>query len=334
MPAAFHPTVPDFLQGDPGRLRQILVNLIGNAIKFTTQGEVVLSVQMQNAECGMQNEKKDDDSSIQHSEFCILHFQVRDTGIGISPDKQRLIFEPFSQADSSTTRRFGGTGLGLAISSQLVSMMHGRIWLESQPGTGSTFHFTACLGVLDEVGLPPGPESVKDVAVLIVDDNRTNRRILEELLTSWGMRPASADSGPAALAELQRAANAGTPYPLVLLDFLMPDMDGLTLAEHIRQDEQLNPCALLLLSSAGNPADAGACKRLGIARCLTKPVKQKDLLDAILMTLGQTVRADRAPCGSKRGTTRKLVRAAYSSPRMASSIRRWRFGCLSCANIA
>src|SRR5262249_24528678 len=208
-----HPEVPDMLVGDPLRLRQIVVNLVGNAIKFTDDGEVLLQVQP----------KVCQDKKAQ------LHFSVRDTGIGIPVDKQQVIFEAFSQADSSTTRRYGGTGLGLAISAQLVELMGGTISLESQPGRGSTFHFTVWFD-LDQprAETPRGKWRMTNLPVLIVDDNATNRRILEEVFTSWRMRPVAVDGGVAALAELEKKSRAGQSFAVVLLDGHMPDMDGFT----------------------------------------------------------------------------------------------------------
>ena len=201
--------VPNALIGDPGRLRQILVNLIANAIKFTERGEVVVHVQIE---------------SLTREEAC-LHFSVKDTGIGIHPEKHRSIFEAFTQVDASTTRKYGGTGLGLTICSQLVEMMNRRIWLESQVGEGSTFHFTACFGRQKSPGGRPmaiKPSTLKNTTALIVDDNSTNRRIVRDILTNWGMRAAAVESGPAALAALNKAAQDGEPYVLVLLDAMMP----------------------------------------------------------------------------------------------------------------
>jgi CheY-like chemotaxis protein/HPt (histidine-containing phosphotransfer) domain-containing protein len=262
------PEVPNDLIGDPGRLRQIIVNLVGNAIKFTEQGEVVVDVVTE---------------SLTDDEVC-LHVTVMDTGLGIPPDKQHLIFQAFSQVDTSTTRRFGGTGLGLAITKQLVALMGGRTWLESTPGQGSTFHFLACFGVsrVSPPRMRPSRAALLDLPVVVVDDNRTNRRILDEVLKYWGMRPTAVESGSAALAEMQRMAAAGEPFRLVLLDAMMPEMDGFTLAERIKQIPALADCTLMMLSSAGQPTDAARCRELGIARCLLKPVKQSDLLDAIL----------------------------------------------------
>ncbi|MHC4161478.1 MAG: response regulator [Planctomycetota bacterium] len=262
-----HPDVPDALLGDPGRLRQIAVNLVGNAIKFTDGGEVVVDVRAE--EIG--------------PESATLHFRVRDTGMGIPPEKHVDVFEAFGQADSSMSRRFGGTGLGLAISARLVKLMGGRIWVDSYTGKGSTFHFTATFELLQgpAIAVPPESETLHGLPVLIVDDNRTNRLILTEMLASWKMKPKAVDGGPAALAELQRNA-----YPLVLLDAMMPGMDGLMLAEAIRSNGVEQRPRLLLLSSAGQPTDAERLRELGITRCLIKPVKQSDLLDAITSVLG------------------------------------------------
>jgi len=261
-----HPDVPDALLGDPGRLRQIVVNLVGNAIKFTDEGEVVVDVAVEGA--GPEN--------------TTLHIRVRDTGMGIPPEKHIDVFEAFGQADTSMSRRFGGTGLGLAISARLVKLMGGRIWVDSYTGKGSTFHFTAAFDLQQGPAIltPPEPETLHDLPVLIVDDNRTNRLILTEMLASWRMKPIAVDGGPAALAELQ-----ANPYPLVLLDAMMPGMDGLMLAEAIQLDGAERRPRLLLLSSAGQPADAERLHELGITRCLTKPVKQSDLLDAITSVL-------------------------------------------------
>ncbi len=264
------PDVPDGLIGDPNRLRQIIVNLAGNAIKFTEQGEVVVEV------C-----KATDEAA---PGAVRLHFSVRDTGIGIPAEMQKTIFEAFSQADTSTSRRFGGTGLGLAISSQLSRMMGGEIWLESEVGEGSTFHFTAQFG-LNVQARPKRPielKSLENLPVLIVDDNATNRRIYYEILKTWRMNPTAADSGPAALAELQRAADADEPYRLVLLDCMMPEMDGYEVAERIK--DKFEDCTVIMLSSAGHPDNVERSKQLGVARSLTKPVKQSTLLNAVQNT--------------------------------------------------
>ncbi|MBA4159766.1 MAG: response regulator, partial [Gemmatimonadetes bacterium] len=279
---------PDRLIGDPGRLRQIVVNLAGNAIKFTERGEVVATVSTEAAT----------------GEDVTLHVAIRDTGIGIPPEKQAIIFDAFSQADSSMSRRFGGSGLGLAISMELVARMGGRMWVESEPGTGSIFHFTACFTrqKREPRRLPPGADELRDLPVLVVDDNATNRRILHEMLVSWGMRPVLADSGPSALAELESAVAAGRPFALVLLDGMMPGMDGYTLAERIHEQPHTADLPLMMLSSAGRTRDAVRGEGVGIARSLTKPVKQSVLLDAILDVLeaGESeIDASREPDGER-----------------------------------
>ena len=259
------PEVPDALVGDPGRLRQIVVNLVGNAIKFTERGEVIVEVALERL----------------GGDQAVLRFTVSDTGIGIEPEKQWQIFGAFVQADASTTRRFGGTGLGLTISAQLVELMGGRIWIESEPGKGSHFHFSAPFGLQQEVSTSvPSADNLRDVRVLVVDDNATNRVILDEMLTSWEMRASSVDSAPAAVAELSRAVEAGRPYHLVITDALMPDVDGFTLARQIAADTRLAQVKVIILTSAGLPH--GRSRAANISAQLIKPVKHSDLLDAIL----------------------------------------------------
>jgi CheY-like chemotaxis protein len=261
--------VPDALVGDAGRLRQVLLNLVGNAIKFTERGEVVLRVAAEPRE-----------------EEGWLRFTVSDTGIGIPPDKQGRIFEAFTQADGSTTRHYGGTGLGLTISSQLVGLMGGRLWVESAVGRGSAFYFLARFGSRQApAGRPSALPALRDLPVLAVDDNATSRRILHDLLAHWGMRPAVADSGAAALTLLTRAAAEDRPFALALLDGRMPGMDGFAQAERIRQDPCLADTPLVLLTSAAGQGEAARCRALGAA-CLPKPVKQADLRDAIVQALG------------------------------------------------
>jgi|SRR5579863_1186754 len=272
--------VPDALVGDPGRLCQIIVNLVGNAIKFTEQGEVVVRVENVSRE----------ESALDGGHDCRLHFTVTDTGIGIPAAKQKLIFEAFTQADSSTTRQYGGTGLGLTISSKLVAMMGGRIWVESEAGKGSVFHFTACLplqsgGAAEAASRPVDTEGLQ---VLVVDDNATTRRILEEMLTHWGMKPTAVDSARAALAIMEQAASSDDPIPLVLLDAMMPEMDGFELAAQIKHRPELARAAIMMLSSAGQRGESARCHELGIATHLMKPIKQSDLLHAILTTLRST----------------------------------------------
>jgi len=265
------PDVPDSLSGDARRLRQVLINLVGNAIKFTEQGEVALRVDVEGSEEGK----------------TILHFAVSDTGIGIQEDKQKLIFEAFSQADGSTTRIYGGTGLGLAISSQLVEMMGGRIWLESELGKGSTFHFTVKFGSGEgaSADLAAGSKEIAGLKTLIVDDNATNRRILEEILTNWEMRPELVESGAEALRALGTAAESGDPFRLVLLDANMPTMDGFSVARKIRQMEGIGNVTIMMLTSADQCTDIACCKEIGIPAYLIKPIKQSELLDAIMRTL-------------------------------------------------
>ena len=282
------PDVPDTLIGDSGRLRQIIVNLAGNAIKFTEQGEILVSVQI------------DTETAPGGSGELTLHFSVSDTGIGIPEDKQRTIFEAFSQADNSTTRKYGGTGLGLAISLQLVSLMGGRIWIDSRPGQGSTFHFTARLRVQTVVAAPlPRTEvNIQGLPVLVVDDNATHRRILEEVLTNWRMKPTLADSGEAALREMKRAADAGVPFSLVLLDAKMPGMTGFELASEIQQHPELARATVMMLSAADKPAEGPHWRDLGLAAYLTKPIKQSDLLDTIMNTLGASAALTETDSGS------------------------------------
>jgi signal transduction histidine kinase/CheY-like chemotaxis protein len=298
--------VPDALVGDPGRLWQILVNLIGNAIKFTEQGEVVVLVEKES----------------QTADEVCLHFAVTDTGIGIPPDKQGVLFQAFSQVDSSTTRKYGGTGLGLAISSQLVHMMGGRMWVESAVDQGSTFHFTVRFGLSTSPAtrqLPVELDDLQDLPVLVVDDNATNGRILYEVLTNWHMTPTLVDSGRAALAALEQVWQAGEPFALVLLDAMMPEMDGFTLAEQIMQRPEWAEATLMMLSSAGQHADAARCRAMGITACLTKPIKQAELLTAMMTVLGAAARdAERSPLATRQvlGTSQRRLRilVAEDSP--------------------
>ncbi|MEN6426417.1 MAG: GAF domain-containing protein, partial [Phycisphaerales bacterium] len=276
------PDIPDNLVGDPGRICQVMVNLVGNAIKFTDQGEIGVSVNMESLA----------------EDRVLLHFAVKDTGPGIPPDKQEMIFEAFRQGDSSMSRRYGGTGLGLTISCRLVELMSGRIWLESEMGKGSTFHFTAAISLQkDRPMKPAAPElaTLQGLRVLVVDDNETNRLILAEMLANWRMKPTTVNSGQAALAEMNRAARAGEPFRLALLDAMMPCMDGWTLAEQIKQTPGLTETSLIVLSSAGNSEGSVRCRAIGIAHCLIKPVKQSELLDSIAATLGVATAEEPTP---------------------------------------
>ena len=290
-----HPDVPDAIIGDPGRIRQIAMNLLSNALKFTHEGEVVLEVSRAIGK-GQGAMGHDSDSSplpiaSRHSPASevLLHFAVRDTGIGIPADKHQQIFEAFRQADGSTTRKYGGTGLGLSISSQLVELMGGRIWVESAPGTGSTFHFTVHVGLPSSSAEPPtavaDPPTLRELPILIVDDNATTRRILQEILSNWHMRPTAVPDGASALALLKDAQRAGTPFALALLDGKMPQMDGFTLATQIKQRPELSATKLILLTSAGQRGDAARCREIGVTGYLIKPVLQSDLMDALLTAL-------------------------------------------------
>ncbi len=273
--------VPDFVVGDPSRIRQIVVNLVGNAIKFTEQGEVVLDV-------GIDSREERD---------VTLHFSVRDTGIGIPEEKHGTIFNAFEQVDGTLTRRHGGSGLGLAISSRLVEQMGGRMWVDSRPGQGSTFHFTARLEVADGEAVPArraDPASIHGLRVLAVDDNATNRHILQEMLASWGMIPTTASRAREGLERMREARRAGTPYRLVLSDAHMPEMDGFTFAERIRQDPETADTAIIMLTSGDRPEDMARCEQRGIAAYLLKPVKQSDLFDAIVLSLGITAGTESA----------------------------------------
>ena len=284
------PDVPTALAGDPVRLRQIIVNLLGNAIKFTKQGEVVISVE---------TEKEENASAL-------LHFMVSDTGIGIPPDKTETIFESFKQVDGSTTRKYGGTGLGLAISKQIVEIMDGRIWVESELGKGSTFHFTACFGLNRQETRKADRLSELDlsvVPVLIVDDNPTNRSIFREMTFSWGLVPTEAADGKEALAKINKAFESGNPYRLMLLDLQMPELNGFEVAKRLKESSCGAHLDIILLTSVGQKGDAARCREMGISGYLTKPVKQVELYDAIMMVLGH-------PTGENHVITRHTVHEA------------------------
>ncbi|HYE88129.1 MAG TPA: response regulator, partial [Vicinamibacterales bacterium] len=272
-----HERVPDGILGDPVRVRQVLSNLVSNAIKFTERGHVVVRV-----------------TGEEHRDRVRLHFSVTDTGIGIPIEQQASIFEAFKQADGSTTRRYGGTGLGLAISSTLVRLMGGRIWVESALGVGSIFHFTIeqPLAALPEAA-PEAPLPL-GLPVLIVDDNAVNRRVLFEQLTRWGMAARAVDSGRAALQELSEAVHAGNPYILVLLDANMPGLDGFAVAQEIHQRPELAGATLMMLTSSGQYGDSARCRDLNIAAYLVKPIKQSELRAAIANVL-QPARPSQEP---------------------------------------
>ena len=339
-----HRDVPAWVVGDYHRLRQVVVNLVNNAIKFTQQGEVVLEVALEagSGEYSVPGTQysvpdpstlipdpsslipdpssliPDPSSLIPHPSSLIpdpsslipppssviphpvaeqadspsdvvLHFTVSDTGIGIPPEKQASIFGMFEQADSSTTRRHGGTGLGLTIASSLVNLMGGRIWVHSEVGRGSQFHFTVRLGRADaEPGETADSEPVclHGLRVLVVNDNATNRRILDEVLASWQMPPTSVASAAEALEQLRQAEHTGQPFPLVITDAHMPDVNGFMLARQIRDERGIDGPVIMMLTSGDRPNDTGECERLGIAAYLLKPIKQSELLEAIEVALG------------------------------------------------
>ncbi len=268
--------VPCYVIGDSVRIRQIIVNLVGNSIKFTERGQVELVVALE-AQSDSDLEAQIDNDELQ------LHFTVSDTGVGIAPEKQKLIFEAFSQADSSTTRRFGGTGLGLTISSRLVEAMRGKIWVESEPGKGSSFHFTVRLGVDHQATTAPRTEEMPlaGIPVLVVDDNFTNRRILTEMFWMWQMKPTEAASAQEALAHLRRASERGNPFALIVTDVHMPEMDGFDLAERIKDTPSLAGVVILMLTSGENRGDIQRCRQMGIAAHLMKPVRRVELRAAI-----------------------------------------------------
>ena len=267
--------VPEWLVGDMARLRQIGVNLVANAIKFTECGEVVVSVSAKN----------------RTPEGLGLYFSVRDTGIGIPAEKQKLIFAAFNQADTSTTRRYGGTGLGLAISQRLVQMMGGVISVESEPGKGSAFHVTVPLRLPDETFVPPAaiePGELRGLRVLVVDDNQTNRLILAELLSQWGMVPEQAASGIEALKLLASESHGSAPFRLALIDAEMPEMDGFALAERVKNTPEASALSMFMLSSMMQSGDIARSHEAGLAGFLTKPVQPSELLDAILGVMSST----------------------------------------------
>ena len=265
------PEVPEFVIGDQIRIRQIIINLVGNAIKFTERGEVALVAELQSLESGR----------------LLLHFMVSDTGIGVPREKHALIFDAFCQADGTTTRKFGGTGLGLTISARLVKAMQGRIWIESEPGKGSCFHFTACLDAAPETA-PISAQAEVSLAgrrVLVVDDNATNRRLLAGILTGWHMRTTTAVSAREALSQMETASAQGQPFELLLTDVQMPEMDGFDLVERVRAAPGLPGAVTLMLSSGDRQGDVARCRELGVSNYLTKPVRRAELHAAIVAAL-------------------------------------------------
>jgi CheY-like chemotaxis protein/two-component sensor histidine kinase len=267
-----HPDVPDALIGDVYRLRQIIVNLVGNAIKFTDKGEVVITVSLRE----------------RTSDALLLHVAVRDTGIGITPEAAARLFKAFEQAEISTTRKYGGTGLGLAIAKQLVELMGGEIKLESTPGVGSTFSFSVKFGIgtaRPSVTVEDAARALSGKTVLVVDDNETNLKILTKMLGHWGLRTIQADRGKAALTALDRAANAGQGVSLIITDLHMPEMDGFELTAAIRAHPSCGTIPIMLLTSSASPGDQARGVELGVAARLLKPAKQSLLLDNIMRVL-------------------------------------------------
>ncbi len=271
-----HSDVPPYLRGDPTRLRQVLLNLIGNAIKFTHTGEVFLDVTADSLDDG--------------TAAASLRFMIRDTGVGIPVDKLDSIFSAFEQADSSTTRQFGGTGLGLAITRRIIEALDGRIWVESEPGRGSTFFFTLTIPIGDappDAPLLDAPD-LEQIPVLVVDDNPLNRRILRDMLESWGMPVTTVEGGVQAIAALQQLTAERGATPLLLTDVNMPEMDGFGLVQSLRTITQLQETVIIMLTSGGRPGDVARCEELGIHTHMMKPVKQSELLEAILMAVGRS----------------------------------------------
>jgi len=283
MACLIEPDVPALLRGDPGRLRQIITNLIGNAIKFTAQGEVALHVTLDNEDNNM----------------VMIRFAVKDTGCGIPADKLDILFDAFTQADSSTTRKFGGTGLGLTISKQLCEIMGGQIGVESKEGKGTMFWFTACLNKQ-----PPGrgmeittldDVSLKGLRILAVDDNATNRRVVAGMLSSWKCRHEEVEDSATALDRLRAAAASGDPFRIAILDMLMPEMDGETLGRMIKNDPALRDTVLVMMTSVGARGDAGRFEKAGFAVYLTKPVKQSRLFNCLMTAIGRKSSGQTSP---------------------------------------
>ena len=275
------PCMPTVLMGDPRRLRQVITNLLSNAIKFTDQGEVVIHVE------------PDPGAVLPGS----ILFRVSDTGIGIPAEKLDTIFDQFTQADPSSTRRHGGAGLGLTISRRLIELMGGRIWVESSTGEGSTFYFTAQLGVPEwlETRQAPSPADIRGLKTLIVDDNATNRLILVEMLNRWGIQATQAQDGYQALAELDRARLATQPYQLVLLDHRMPGLDGFQVVERIKSDLGILDVTIMMLTSDNRSGDIARCRELGVSRYTVKPIKRSELLKAISGAIGDSQASHEEP---------------------------------------
>ena len=292
---AVAPDVPAYLSGDPGRLRQVLLNLTGNALKFTGQGEI-------SVRAGLVAETDTD---------VVVRFSVKDTGIGIPVEKQERVFQKFTQADASTTRRYGGTGLGLAISKRLVELMGGDIGLASEEGRGSEFWFTVRLAKQAErVRTPVALAQIGGAHVLVVDDNATNREVLAAQLKAWGVRPDEATDGPSALLALARARDAGDPFAAAIVDMQMPDMDGAGLARAIKADESLKHTRLVLMTSLGRRGDARQMEEIGFAAYLVKPARQSDLFDSLSTVLTRGLASNTAQRIVTRHAVREMRRGA------------------------
>ena len=287
------PNIPDLMKGDISRLRQIVINLLGNAIKFTEAGEVVLTVKAE----------RPDESALK------LRFAVSDTGIGIAPEKLQKIFEPFTQADSSIQRLYGGTGLGLTISARLAELLDGCLWAESQPGAGSTFYFTVKFAPAgSEAGIMRKPVELANMAVLVAHSNAASRRFLYDSLAHWGMCVTLADSYAAAVSAIHAALGSGAPYSLLILDVHLSGSDGLEGAAGLRSQTGMEQTKIIVLSSAGQRGDAVRCKELGIAGYLTKPIKRSELRECILAVLGTELADGTPPQLVTRHSIRELPR--------------------------
>ncbi len=300
------PEIPSNVIGDPGRLRQIITNLVGNALKFTHEGEIVLQVNL---------------NSIAEDQLDLL-FSVRDTGIGIPKDKQDLIFKEFTQADGSTTRKYGGTGLGLSISRKLSKMMGGNLWVESEEGKGSTFFFNVILKPSKNKRKPKilDLSEIEDLHILIVDDNKTNRFILNQILTNWGFRPEECSNGKAAINKLKEAVQKKDPFPIVLLDMQMPEMDGEETAKRILSDPEINDTDIIILTSLGQRGDASYLKQLGCKAYLVKPVKQSHLFNTIVNVL-QMKKEKAEPDKSEESSEPEIITAHTIEEQMRNGVR-------------
>jgi signal transduction histidine kinase/DNA-binding response OmpR family regulator len=278
------PEVPHWVEGDSGRLRQVLVNLIGNAVKFTEQGEIVLAVEAHTVPGSASRTP--------------LRFSVADTGIGISQERRDRLFQSFTQVDGSTTRKYGGTGLGLSISREIVRRMGGDLSLESEPGRGTTFTFDLLLPPVSSPAEPAAPVETTDLRglrALVIDDNETSRSVLEEMMRSWGVDAVTAPGGAQGLQAVRSGRANGGPFDLVVVDSHMPEMDGFAVADAIRETENLDPLLIMLLTSTGMPDDAARCRDLGFAACLLKPLKRAELRQAVVAGLAPSPRRESRP---------------------------------------